>query len=296
MLLENSARFVVPFEPRRLDRLIYATAPVAECGLTTEHVVRTLLARNSDNRPARETFVDYLANAIERGEWALTPNGIGVSRAGVMIDGQHRLLAIEKAGYPSLPILIVGGLDPDAAKAIDTGLKRTIADLMHFAFGLPEVSSAMIAVIRSWAENTAIAKKSLRVAPSDVFEWYMTIRPALDRVMAVPGSRRLAAPVLAACVHRLHKVPGDDRPLLFLERLLSGANLDERSPILVLRKWLDDSRSQAGQEITTERFLRTCSALVSYLRGETIAKLFIKEESIDLLTVANPPRYRMPGR
>jgi hypothetical protein len=275
---------ILPFDERRVDLFRYAQEPSGAIGLTTEYLVTTLLAMNVGNRHVRKSHVQFLVDTIHRGNWTLVPNGIGVTRTGLLIDGQHRLMAIAEAGYPALPVLVMFGLDPAVAAAIDLGLRRSIADLMHFAFGHPEMTGQMIAVTRSWAENTGLTKPGLRHHADDVASWYMTIQPALENVFAIAGaSRRLPAPTLAAIIHRLHRVPDDRRPLTFLEGLLSGANLGENSPVLRLIKYLNDTRPASGQTQAQDRFQRTASALIAFLEERPLSKLYTRDDALELL-------------
>ena len=133
--------------------------------------------------------------------------------------GNTGCAAFKEAGYPPVAILVMFGLEPAAAAAIDLGMKRSIADLMPLCVWHPEMTSSMIATTRSWAENTGLGKIGTRQHAEDVCEWYTTIQPALEAVFAVPGvARGLPAPVIAAIVHRMHRSE-DLRPLTFVERL-----------------------------------------------------------------------------
>lgn len=280
---------LLPFDARRVDLFLLAEEPSGSIGLTTEYLVTTLLGRNVSNRHVRRTHVAFMADTIKRGAWTLTPNGIGLTRSGILIDGQHRLLAIQECGYPSLPLLVMFGLDPAASAAIDLGIRRSVADLMHFAFGHPEMTSAMIAVTRSWAENTGLFKIATRPHAADICDWYMTIQPSLDSVFAIAGVRGLSAPVLAAVVHRLHRVPEDLRPLTFVEKLVSGANLPENSPVLRLRNYLADTKRMAlSSTVTQERFQRTATALIAFLEGRQISRLYMREDVARLLADVPP--------
>lgn len=89
-----------------------------------------LLEGNTGNRPVRPSRVAMLADAIKRGEWMLTHQGIAIAGSGRILDGQHRLLAIIKSGI-SVQIAVTTGVNEAAFSAIDVHDKRTNADALQ---------------------------------------------------------------------------------------------------------------------------------------------------------------------
>ena len=59
-----------------------------------------LLAANTTNRPVSKAVVRSFAQAMRRGEWMVTHQGIAFDTRGVLVDGQHRLAAIIEADVP----------------------------------------------------------------------------------------------------------------------------------------------------------------------------------------------------
>ena len=64
----------------------------------TPSIAAAWLARNMNNRRPNQRIIDELAAAITAGLWHTTHQGIAFDELGQLIDGQHRLLAIVKAG------------------------------------------------------------------------------------------------------------------------------------------------------------------------------------------------------
>ena len=100
--------------------------------LVTPEMAKAYLEKNTDNRNKRGWWVSGLANQIKRGEWIPTHQGVGITKSGKLIDGQHRLEAIVEANIP-VQIMVTTGVRDDAYKVLDNGIKRTMADLtgMH---------------------------------------------------------------------------------------------------------------------------------------------------------------------
>jgi hypothetical protein len=94
--------------------------------ITPEWAAKTLAEKNTRNRPISRPHVEALANEIRRGAWQVNGDTIKLSPDGQLIDGQHRLAAVVKAGV-SIQSFVVEGISFDVFHTIDTRLKRRIA-------------------------------------------------------------------------------------------------------------------------------------------------------------------------
>jgi hypothetical protein len=91
--------------------------------ITPEWAAQILAHNNTRNRAMSRAHVEMLANEIRRGAWDFTGDTIKLSPDGQLIDGQHRLAAVVKAGV-SIQTLVVEGVSFDVVATIDTRLKR----------------------------------------------------------------------------------------------------------------------------------------------------------------------------
>ncbi len=64
----------------------------------TPEAATAILKGNKGNRKPRQSHIEALADAMLRGEWKQTHQGIAISPTGKLLDGQHRLLAVVKSG------------------------------------------------------------------------------------------------------------------------------------------------------------------------------------------------------
>lgn len=117
--------------------------------MTTENIQKILvtpeqasiwLNSNKINRKARNHWVDQLANQIKDGNWMLTHQAIAFSKSGMLLDGQHRLMAIEKSKIP-VEMFVCFNADDEIFKAIDCGVKRSMGDLTRLDKRTSEVAS-----------------------------------------------------------------------------------------------------------------------------------------------------------
>jgi hypothetical protein len=91
-----------------------------------------ILENNHDNqRRVRNYIVNSYKEAIISGLWK-SSNGesIKFSNKNKLIDGQHRLLAIEKS-KKTIYILVITGIEDSNIRTIDNGLKRSLSDVLR---------------------------------------------------------------------------------------------------------------------------------------------------------------------
>ena len=98
----------------------------------TPAAAREYLAANRSNRPISRGIVADYVRAMQAGEWLLNGEAIKFDTEGRLVDGQHRLAAIERACKP-IDFVVIRGLDPEVFKTLDTGKKRSVADVLSIA-------------------------------------------------------------------------------------------------------------------------------------------------------------------
>jgi len=95
----------------------------------TPETARRWLAVNQSNRPVSEEQVKRYAADMQSGNWKTTHQGIAFDRSGMLLDGQHRLRAIVRAGV-TLRLAVFRDCDRESFDRLDTGKKRTAADAL----------------------------------------------------------------------------------------------------------------------------------------------------------------------
>lgn len=103
------------------------------------------LQRNGRNRNVRRVQVAKWAAEISRGAWVLNGESIKFATSGDLLDGQHRLMAIVKAGR-AIDTWVVFGLPDSAQDVMDGGKQRSAADVL--SIGGHKSSAALAAVAR----------------------------------------------------------------------------------------------------------------------------------------------------
>lgn len=100
--------------------------------VTPEMAKHWLDTANTHNRPIRDTTVQVYARDMGAGHWRQTGEPIKFSNKGVLLDGQQRLAAIVKSNV-TLPLFVVWDIIPEAQAFMDTGRKRTAANMLALA-------------------------------------------------------------------------------------------------------------------------------------------------------------------
>ena len=97
--------------------------------LITPEIAKKLLSRNVSNRKINPMRVLLYARQMKDNKWMEDiGDNIRFDTNGVLIDGQHRLLALIKSNT-SYHFTIVEGIKPDAMNVIDTGKNRNAIDV-----------------------------------------------------------------------------------------------------------------------------------------------------------------------
>ena len=102
------------------------------------------------NRKATKSLVLELSRRILEGEWQCSPQGISLCPKGNIVDGQHRLLAIAKAGR-SVPIRVTYNTPPETFTILDCGKKRTAGDILYIQ-GVDKYSAGTAAATKSYVQ------------------------------------------------------------------------------------------------------------------------------------------------
>jgi len=95
----------------------------------TPELAREWLEANTGNRVIRPRHVIRLADAMKRGMWKTTHQGIAFDVNGRLVDGQHRLMAISQSGV-SVEMAVSFDVPADTFGALDQGERRDLSDIL----------------------------------------------------------------------------------------------------------------------------------------------------------------------
>lgn len=105
------------------------TVPTHE--FVTPEIAREWLKEfNTENRNIQKAALNKYIRDIENGSWEDIGDPVRFDTNGLMIDGQHRLLAIIHTGV-AMWLLVVRGIKPSARAVIDSGARRSSANALQ---------------------------------------------------------------------------------------------------------------------------------------------------------------------
>lgn len=205
----------------------------------TPQMAKDFLAKNIDrNRHLRPTKVNTYADDMKNDRWIDIGDAIRFDTNG----NQHRLHAIIKSGV-TLCIKVIYNVPIKGIAVVDTGLTRTFADTLSFE-GTPQALriGPLVRWTLMWEKGYPI-NASFEFQPSksllierfhETPEEFITAHKRNDDLRRMRLINTTAGGVAYYKFATLDQTDADN----FFDNLVSGANLPERSPILVLRNKL----------------------------------------------------------
>jgi hypothetical protein len=251
--------------------------PTCRLVVATKALVDHLLSINTHNRPLRNSEVEYLRKEIQAGNFTVLTDGVGVTKNGVLCNGQNRLWAMSYEGYPQVKFWLMEGLDNDCIMLIDQGrANRTIADSVALMFDekvnnrIVAACNVLLRVDVGWT-NSSLS----RFDPTTVSGKFKEVSKEIGIIYSIINHAELSAPVLAALVRYLSLYPQHQAAIIdFATKVITGEMLSKGDPAYTLRKYLDGNANlKASYAIQEERFAKTTAALIGHIKGKTMTKV-----------------------
>lgn len=124
----------------------------------TPSVAQSMLGANTHNRNANR--FEAISKALKNGEWSLNGASIVFSDDGVLLDGQHRLMACVKTGI-AFDTIVVRGIGQRQQMTMDVGTKRKVADFLKLDGYRTRISSRQSATPYIVQTTSACPSRSL---------------------------------------------------------------------------------------------------------------------------------------
>lgn len=161
--------------------------------IVTPERAQAFLDSSTGNRFTRKWWVEALSSALRRGEWITTHQGFAFSESGRFLDGHHRAQAIVKSGV-SVRALVVRGIDDNAFKVTDVGIKRTVSDTT----GLSKTTSEVCRLASQYVNRSTVsAQQVLDIANTGLAEIHDRLKVFCGTSKKFYGSTPMR---LAACI------------------------------------------------------------------------------------------------
>ncbi|HZC51580.1 MAG TPA: hypothetical protein VE441_03660 [Mycobacterium sp.] len=256
-----------------------------------------MLAANTANRPVSKSTVRAFAEAMRRGDWLVTHQGIAFDSNGVLVDGQHRLAAVIEADLP-VEMTVFTEVEPDTFDVLDTGKRRNAADVL--AIEGEKSTTLLAAMVRtvwlfhnradaSWSGGGAAVTNHQIVQTLVAHPRIREFVPLGERIANETGMIKSSAGASAYLIeqaNRSRKTQLED----WYDGIIDGTGLAKNDPRLVFRRTMFTlARRQAGvvqrRRDTREHVALHLKAFNAWAAGESLNHLrFTAREPVPAIT------------
>lgn len=226
---------------------------------------------NQHNRAIRAAAVSGYATEMRAGRWGVTHQGIAIDNDGMLIDGQHRLLAVIESSI-SVEMLVTRGVPSKVGKngvytmdVVDAGRRRTTADQLHLMHGVASANIVVgalrvIGLICAPASSRQItvgqAKGMLRIYQSEIEECVAAVS------QFKPMRRAAVVGALAFC-----QKASTEKIREFVQSAASGEGLKKGSAPLALREHLTNRPAPGNSKGIYTTVEWVSNALHNHIQG-----------------------------
>lgn len=281
------------------DRPVYHIVDI------TPGLARKWLGQNTHNRNLRERVVNGYAADMRAGNWAEDGQSIKFAKGdvvllddplitgGALLDGQHRLSAVVESGV-TVRMLVVSNLADTAQDTMDTGAKRSLADVLKL-HGEDHYTTLAAACLRIYVWKRGY-RKNLKMAGNvrpthrqllRVLDEHPELRRSAELANRVRNSVRLSAGTGALCHWLFNQIDQSDCDFFFA-RLTDGAGLMPGDPVYALRRVIDNLAKATGRPDEALMTALVIKAWNFYRAGQEVQTLQFKSGG------ASPETYPEP--
>lgn len=224
--------------------MLAADKPAASVVMITPEIADRWLKRNTGNRKLKPKEIDRYARDMASGNWTLTGEAIKFAKTGRLLDGQNRLAAVVKSGA-TVAMFVIRGLEDDAQRDMDTGVKRTAAD--DLGMHGEKHASLLASVVRFAASVEQVGtERAARhsVSNSEVREFLSRnpeIRIAVDAARQFARQMDAYPTVVAFAYWSLSKIDPFETHQFF-KAAATKVGLGEGDPVLAMAKRFAEAR------------------------------------------------------
>lgn len=232
--------------------------PVTALETIDPQTAREMLATSAGNRSISKRRVNSLARAIAAGDWKPWASPIQFNTRGELINGHHRLTAIQTAGQ-AVQQQVVRNVPDDTIEAIDLKRARTLGDVASMLTGSPAPMSP-----------SAVTRYRLALGDELVASAMRWRRRAKDGRMPNPSA-------VAAALAFVHRTTGSDKSLQFCEQVSESVGASGDPAHTVARYLTTHGRSMSPFEVLS----RIAGAHLAALAGRSLARSVRADEAAE---------------
>jgi len=264
---------------------------IAQIETITPTVAKAYLEKNSNNRNINKSHVAFLAKELLDGNYQMNGQSIVIGKSGRLLDGQHRLTAVIRAGVP-ISAVVVHGVDEESFVTMDTGKPRGGADALTIAGAkfTNHMASAIRKIIEKFSQKrTAFDGTTCKLSNTEYTRFYQEHDEELlglfemAHAWVLKGNRVLSESDAMAFIVLLRDESNEIYD--FLQEVITGIRLkDSSNAAQTCRKKLLDM-GIAGMQI---RESQKRDWVISAFRN------YVKDKNISKIQIRNPMKFKAP--
>lgn len=211
--------------------------------LITPEMAQEFLACNSNNRAVSQVKLKQYTTAMTSGRWRQNGDTIKIAKNNRLLDGQHRLMAIEKTNLAQV-MNVVYGLDEEVIQTIDCGANRRANHILDFNGETNTVglTAALNALKRLTTGRWKIRDGYTNDEIAGALEAHPEMRECYAKAKKWQTFGALQCTWQAALFYLFRQKDPLEAERFFL-KLDAGTDLSAKDPVLVLRRRLIDNKT-----------------------------------------------------
>ena len=222
------------------------------------------------NRTPSKSKIDEYSSLMKTGEWGLS-DPITFDEKGDVIDGQHRLLSVIKAGIP-VAFYVVKGVNTLAKEFINIGMTRSASNIAEIR-GIPNSNVVTLSIARRMTTTRFGQNVDNGLSKHEVVDVFMAFREGILFAHSVTSkgdairNGAISAVIARAYYHENHA------ELTRFGAILSGSMSEYKSendsaPLKLREYYLKSNRRSF--DVRHSLYYRAQSALSSFLKQKPV--------------------------
>lgn len=221
-----------------LARATIADSSSAEIETITPMRAQEYIDRSGSNRAITRRRVSIYAEMMKEGKWRLNGEAILFDTEGLLMNGQHRLLACIEANT-AFRTYVIRGISREVMPSLDTGRARTAGDNVSILGG---GNSTLVAASIIWIlkmKSGRVLNGNLCIPHEDTLNFWRNNSEAITYSVGVGRSARQVLQGSIACgFHFIFSELDREMADRFMEDVATGANLSKGDAVFILREQL----------------------------------------------------------
>ena len=253
----------------------------AEIKTITPDLARELLKSNRSNRTVRQSTVDRYAELMKSGQWHFNGESISFDENGIVVNGQHRLMACIKANIP-FQAVIVNGVKAEDSFLYDAGVNRTkkatieIAQKRGIIEDDPVIRSNSMLAIAGYIMSIKIAREKTgnKDALEEMYAQYVSAEMCANYIIQHRNGFQFLYEHQTSCKSRLRKATVW---AAILQAYESGYNYDRLARFCEV---LNTGITQGAEDISAIRLRDRLFTIISGNQGVRKSLYLITQYSL----------------